>query len=404
MNIKQMYENGVAISEIARRTGRDRKTIRKWIQSDGPPKKVQRRRPSKLDEYKEYIISRMQEGVLNATVIYDEIKNKGYKGKITILMDFMQPYRPVLTAQATIRYETGPGEQAQVDWAHFGYIIDLDGAHRPLYCFVMVLSYSRMLYLEFTTSQDVATLLKCHINAFEFFGGIPKEILYDNTKTVTLGRDDNGHIIWNERFLDFSVHFNFTPRLCRPYRARTKGKVERPIRYIRENFFPGRKFNSLEDLNFQAHKWRDEKANVRIHSTTLEKPVTLWANELLQPYTGYPDFDLAYYCQRKVSRDCLVSYKCNFYSVPWQLIGRDVLLRITGDQLQIYWQGKMLTQHTLVKHKRYQRIEKLEHYYGLPGRGVTSRRRKNSVTVLQPPQVEKRSLDYYESLVWEGVQ
>jgi hypothetical protein len=88
----------------------------------------------------------------------------------------------------------------------------------------------------------------------------------------------------------------------------------------------------------------------------------------------------------------------------WQLIGRDVLIRITGDQLQIYWQGKMLTQHTLVKHKRYQRIEKPEHYYGLPGRGVTSRRRKNSVTVLQPPQVEKRSLDYYESLVWEGVQ
>lgn len=117
----------------------------------------------------------MQEGVLNATVIYDEIKDKGYKGKITILRDFMQPYRPVLKAQATVRYETRPGEQAQVDWAHFGYIIDLDGARRPLYCFVMVLSYSRMLYLEFTTSQDVATLLKCHINAFEFLEAYQKK-------------------------------------------------------------------------------------------------------------------------------------------------------------------------------------------------------------------------------------
>ncbi len=128
-----------------------------------------------------------------------------------------------------------------------------------------------------------------------------------------------------------------------PVQGTDQGKLERPIRYIRENFFPGRKFNSLEDLNFQAHKWRDEKANVRIHSTTMEKLVARWSQELLQPYTGYPDFDLAHYCQRKVSPDCFVSYKCNFYSVPWQLIGRDVLLRITGDQVQIYWQGQMLT-------------------------------------------------------------
>lgn len=118
MNIKQMYENGVSISEIARRTGRDRKTIRKWIQSDGPPKKVRRRRPSKLDEYKEYIVSRMQEGVLNATVIYDEIKDKGYKGKITILRDFMQPYRPVLKAQATVRDERQIKELATLRFVH----------------------------------------------------------------------------------------------------------------------------------------------------------------------------------------------------------------------------------------------------------------------------------------------
>lgn len=401
MNIKMMYENGVSISEIARRLGRDRKTVRKWLISDGPPRKIQRRRPSKLDPFKDYILERMQQGVLNASVIFDEIKDQGYAGGTTILRDFMQPYRPVLQGRATIRYETEPGHQAQVDWAHFGRVIDQEGTAKPLYCFVMVLSYSRMLYLEFTTAQDAATLLRCHLNAFDFFGGIPREILYDNAKTIVTGRDAAGNVVWNERFLDFSVHFGFKPRVCPPYRARTKGKVERPIRYIRENFFPGRTFTSLEDLNTQAEHWRDHKANVRIHATTLEKPVALWGKELLKPLAGVPDFDLAAYHQRRVSADCMVSYQSNFYSVPWQLVGRDVLLRITNDQLQVYWQGQKITQHRLVKDRRFKRIERPEHFQGLPGRN-TGRSRKSSVTVFSPPEVEQRPLDFYESLVKEG--
>ena len=120
-------------------------------------------------------------------------KDQGYAGGTTVLRDFMQPYRPVLAGRTTIRYETEPGHQAQVDWAHFGHLIDSEGIRKPLYCFVMVLSYSRMLYLEFTTSQDAATLLRCHLNAFDFFSGIPTEILYDNAKTIVTGRDSSGN-------------------------------------------------------------------------------------------------------------------------------------------------------------------------------------------------------------------
>jgi transposase len=197
--IHEMRKRGMNITQIAEELGRDRKTIRKWLQQSEPaPYQRQVTRPSKLDPFKNYIRQRMQEGCLNAVVIYDEIRAKGYMGGLTILRSFMQLLRPTVIQKVTVRFETPPGHQAQVDWGRFK--VDWDGTHKRIYAFVMVLGYSRMMYVEFTEEVKLDTLIGCHLRAFEYFGGRSEVVLYDNMKTIVTGFDERGHAIWNERF------------------------------------------------------------------------------------------------------------------------------------------------------------------------------------------------------------
>jgi transposase len=270
------------ITQIAEELGRDRKTIRKWLEQS-EPKSYQRTviKPCKLDPFKDYIRSRMEEGCINAAVIFEEIKAKGYTGGTTQLREFMKPLRPTVISKATARYETPPGYQAQVDWGRF--VVDWKGNPKRLYAFVMVLGYSRMMYLEFTEDEKLDTLIGCHLRALQYFGGRPEVILYDNMKTVVTGVDDQGHPIWNERFSHFAGHHGFVLKRCRPYRARTKGKVENGIGYVRKNFWPRvRSFTSLHDLNVQARQWLDQVANVRIHGTKHNIPYLEFLDKLLQ--------------------------------------------------------------------------------------------------------------------------
>jgi len=239
MNILQLHKQGLSISEIARRTGRDRKTIRKYLQQPWrPPQRKPAKRKSKLDPFKDYLLKRWDEGVTNAVKLLDEIKNQGYQGGYTILKDFLHPLRQEAKNQAVLRFETAPGLQAQVDWACFGKIL-VDGEWKRLYAFTMTLGYSRMKYLEFMTSVDIEHFLQGHINAFHYFGGVPEEVLVDNLKSAVLWRNGS-EIHWNPRYLDFAAHYGFVPRACWPYRAQTKGKVESSIGYVRKNFWPGR--------------------------------------------------------------------------------------------------------------------------------------------------------------------
>jgi len=400
MDIKELYRKGLNISEIARITGRDRKTIRKLAKQNRPPQPAKRERESKLDPYKNYILQRLSEGCCNAALIYEEITEKGFTGKDRIVRAFIQPYRPLVAGQATIRFETPPGKQAQVDWCKLGYIV-IDGIRKPLYCFIMVLGYSRALYIEFTTSMDQSIFLRCHIHAFLFFGGVPQEILYDRLKTAVKSSDEQGKPVWNERFLDFAGYYGFTPRACRAYWPRTKGKVERPVRYIKEHFFAGVNFNSLEDLNHKAKEWLDTKANLRVHGTTRAIPAKRLREE--QPYlvslNGRPSYDTSLLKQRRVSRDCYVTLDTNRYSVPWAYVGRDVLVRVTAEkQVQILWQGELLAKHILCP-GRYQVQHNPEHFRGLkpgqPQRLVLVK----SPTRRDHPVVETRPCSYYEELV-----
>src|SRR5215212_3182862 len=183
----------------------------------------------------------------------------------------MLPY-----SERGIRGRVGPGiggvgQPAQIDWGSFRYRT-ADGTERSLWCFVLVLSWSRAIYTAFAPKADVATFIRCHLEAFERLGGIPRRCLYDNAKVVVLGRDDAGEPAWNERFLDFALRVGFAIRLCRLYRAQTKGRVESGVKYVRGNFWPGARFTDLPDLNQQARAWVDGVADPRVHGTTHERP------------------------------------------------------------------------------------------------------------------------------------
>ncbi len=177
----------------------------------------------------EYIDRRMAEGLENCRVLQRELRGLEYEGSYTILAEYVRPRRRRRQPQATVRFETEPGEQAQVDWGSFSYL-DEKGRKRQMWAFVMVLGWSRAIYVEFVRRADTASFIQCHVNAFEYFGGVPRRCLYDNAKVVTLGRDEEGRTQWNRRMLDFALRLGFDLKLCQPYRAQTKGKVESGVK------------------------------------------------------------------------------------------------------------------------------------------------------------------------------
>ena len=228
-DVKEIYElkgAGCSIRGIANGLGIARNPVRRYL---NPPEAMRPKprplRGSKLDPYLDYIDRRMAEGLENCRVLQRELRTLGYEGSYTILAEYVRPRRRRRQPQATVRFETAAGEQAQVDWGSFSYV-DERGRKRQMWAFVMVLGWSRAIYVEFVRRADTASLIQCHVNAFEYFGGVPRSCLYENAKVVTLGRDAEGRTEWNRRMLDFALRLGFELRLCQPYRAQTKGKVE----------------------------------------------------------------------------------------------------------------------------------------------------------------------------------
>jgi transposase len=228
-------------------------------------------RPNKLAPYLEFLRERVTAFPdLTAARLTREIRELGYMGAYTAVKRFLAAIRPENGPKPfEVRFETPPGVQAQVDFARF--IVDFTdepGISRIVWLFSLVLGHSRFLFARYVMHQDLQTLLRCHMQAFETIDGVPIEILYDRMKTAVTGEDEQGHIIYNRSLLALAGHYRFVPRACRPYRAKTKGKVERPFSYIRKDFFLGRSFRNLEDLNVQLIHWLDTVANVRVHGTT----------------------------------------------------------------------------------------------------------------------------------------
>lgn len=299
MEIKILRRQGYSIRGIARELGVSRNTVREYLRTDKEPS-YSARPPtgSKLDPYKYYIQDRVvaaRPHWIPAPVIMRELREQGYAGGMRILQYYLSSLKPVARPDPVVRFETEPGQQMQVDWGVFRRGKD------PLSAFVASLGWSRYSYVEFVTDERFETLKACHENAFAYFQGVPKEVLYDNMKTVIQQRNAYGRGLhrFHPGLWDLAKQTGFTPRLCQPYRARTKGKVERFIGYLRHSFYvplvaqlkqAGLTLD-VETANIEVLKWLRDVANVRDHQTTGEQPFLRWQQEIaaLQAYLPKPD-------------------------------------------------------------------------------------------------------------------
>lgn len=283
--LRHYLEQGMTKTAVAEMFGVGRRTVHHWIQTGqldrdlspetvhyGPRPPV----PTKIGPYKAIILARLEAfPELSAVRLDQEIKAAGYSGGYTQVKEYVRTVRPRPPEEPIVRFETPPGHQGQVDFADFR----LPWGKR--YALLVVLGFSRVLWLQYFRRKTMKNLFEGLEAAFSFFGGVPAELLFDQLKAVIVedGRDEGGRIIENAEFLRFAHHWGFRIRACRPYRAQTKGKVERPVGYVRRGFFYGRTFLNDEDLNHQARSWVDTIANVRIHGTLKERPIDRFQEE-----------------------------------------------------------------------------------------------------------------------------
>lgn len=364
MMILELHRQGVPITAIARRTGRDPKTVRKYIERgiEAPaygPRSVGR--PSKLAPYLDFLRERVTAyPELSAARLTREIRELGYVGAYTAVKRYLAAIRPESGPKPyEVRFETPAGVQAQVDFARF--VVDFTddpGTTRIVWLFSLVLGHSRFLFARYVLHQDLQTLLRCHMQAFDALGGVPIEILYDRMKTAVTGEDDQGHIVYNRSLLALARHYRFQPRACRPYRAKTKGKVERPFRYIRQDFFVGCRFRNLEDLNAQLIEWLDTVANVRVHGTTQQVIAEAFAAEQPELQT-LPEhrFDAVLKLERRVSHDGFVAIGGNYYSVP-DRTRRVVEVQQLPDRIRILDLGTVVAEHPVIEGRKQYRIDR----------------------------------------------
>lgn len=404
--INQLRREGLSILAISNLTGYDRKTIRKYLQApEARPVYGPRPTPvSKLAPFEPYLRERLQAGVWNAKVLLRELRARNYQGGYTLVTDWLRPQREAAHVIAVRRFETAAGQQAQVDWGHLGSQSENE-EEQALWGFTMTLGYSRRMMGEAATDQKLGTLLRMHEAAFRELGGVPEEILYDRMRTIWTGTDERGEIIWNAVFLDFARYWGFRPRLCRPYRAQTKGKIESGVKYVRRNFLCGllgREPSSLADLNAELRRWMSEVANQRVHGTTHEQVLVRWEEEQknLQPINGRPAYPYRDDEQRKVARDAYVSWQGSRYSVPWQFAGKEVWVREEGGDVEVRYGADRIALHAPAA-KRHQIVTQSEHHQGIP---LGSARTGKTLIHIQQgaPVVEQRPLEAYESLAMGG--
>lgn len=356
--IHNLKNQGCSSRSIATQLLLNRETVSNYLEN--PEKLITKRKKSSiLEPYHEEIGRLLKDDqYATATVILQRIKSSGYEGEVTIVRDYLRGKRgKIRDREAFIRFESKPGEQMQIDWGHFGSLLYGD-TKRKLYALAVIESHSRMLYVEFTHSQNQETLHRSLLNAFKFFGGTPKEIVVDNMITAVTERQ--GSLIrFNEAFLDFLRHFAILPKACNVRSPHEKGKIEKSIHYIKQNFCPLRNFNSLSDVALQLTSWLNEIANVRVHKTTGDRPIDRFIKESLRSLPELlPDCRERY--RLKVHRDFAVRFDGNCYTTPPWTIGKQVTLLADHYNVTIYNDDKVVAKHERCWN-RNKRIEIEEH-------------------------------------------
>jgi len=360
---------GEKIKSLARELGVDRKTIKRWRRLGGWHPRQRGRRRRQVEPFLEFLERRGPEVDWNAVVLYRELQGLGFGGRYRQVQRATQPFRAQRewAAMATVRFETTPGEQAQVD---FGQVQMWMGEHREkVHLFVFTLGYSRRLWVRAYPHERLSALLDGHERAFRHFGGVPLTCLYDNPRTLVLGRRER-QVLWHPVVADFAGYYGFTPRACQPYRARTKGKVESGVKYVKRNALAGRRFASWEALNAWLEEWAGAVADQRLHGTTHERPIDRFARETLTPLGARPSYRYERECVRRVPADALVAIAAARYSVPVQYVGTTVTVQETATHYEIFQGRECIARH--VKAPRHAVVMERAHYRGLlrPGEAL----------------------------------
>lgn len=345
---------GLSIRQIAATLNIDRGTVSKYWKFPDITCKLRPERSSKLDPFRGIIKNAVEEyPTVKAPVVLNLIKDKGFDGEITIVRDYLRHLRGHMKKQAFIRFESKPGQQMQIDWGHFGSLPYGDSS-RKLYALAVIESHSRMLHVSFTHSQKQATLHQCLVDAFQYFGGTPNEIVVDNMLTAVTER--TGSIIrFNESFLDFLRHFSITPVACNIRAPHEKGKVESSIKYLRYNFLPLKKFADLDDANHQVTVWLEKIANQRLHQTTGKRPTDLFARESLRAFPDpLPDFRETE--TLRVDKFFAIRFDANTYTVPPRLVSKQVTVKANSRTVTIYYKEKQVAAH----HRSWKKKERVD--------------------------------------------
>lgn len=367
----------LSVAQIARELHLDERTVARWLAMGKFRPRQITPRPSMLDPFKGQIVRWLASHPYTATQVFLRLREVGYTGGITIVKQYVHHVRPPRSS-AFLTLSFAPGEAAQVDWGQFGSI-SVGNTRRRLSFFVMVLCYSRMLYVEFTVSETMEHFLACHANAFAFFGGVPAKAMVDNLKSAVLQRVVGEAPVFNPRYQDFADHFGFAIAPCGVGQAHEKGRVENGVGYVKKNFLAGLELTDFCLVNPAARQWLDSVANVRIHGSTKRPPVELFQAEKtsLKPLPAQP-YDVGVIHPVRANRQFRVTVDTNTYSVPAEYAGAELTLKLYPDQLCFYQQDKLIARHIRC-YDRHQDFEDPDHPRAL----LQQRRRAADQKLLQ---------------------
>lgn len=370
--IMTLHKLGKGVKSIAKEMGISKNTVKRYLAAEG---QIEYRTPERegiLDTHVEWVKARYVQHRYNAEVVRQELATeKGIAVSLRTVERAVMPYRALARAEAeaTTRFETKPGEQGQIDFGE--RFVKIDGVLTKVYFFVMTLGFSRRLYVRAFLDEKRDSWFSGMESAFLHFGGITETILMDNARVLVKSHDAATRtVVFSESFLAFSRHWGFIPRACAPYRARTKGKDESGVKYVKRNAIAGREFASWEELEAHLERWMRDIADVRIHGTTNEQPIARFERErnALRPLASKPSFIQGRDLQRKVHTDLCVEVDTNSYSVPWRFIGSEVSVSVKKGMVTISYAGQEIAHHEESK-SRHQRIVDSKHFLGivLPG-------------------------------------
>jgi transposase len=384
---------GLTIAQTARVLGLHPQTVAKWLARSRFAPRRSRPRRSVLDPFKGRITRLLDSHPYSAQQIFQRLREEGYLGGITILRDYVRHIRPT-KLPVYLKLHFAPGECAQVDWGCFGTVA-VGNTYRRLSFFVIVLAYSRQMYVEFTVAQTMEHFLACHEHAFAAFAGVPCKILVDNLKSAVLQRLAGVAPVFNPRYLDFARHYGFGIEACNVARANEKGRVESGVGYVKKNFLRGLELTEFSAIQAAAQVWLDTIANVRIHRETHQRPVDMLREERLQLRALNPHpYDVARTATTIASSQFRITLDTNTYSVPSQYAHRRLTLKAYPDRLCIYFDGDLIARHKRC-YGRHQDIEDAEHAKALIARRSRAREQRLMLRFLA---LSPDAQAYYEGL------